>query len=291
MSCGCDGTSPFGNNTAYQNVCNADIPYPQVSPESVPSLISNLTKALYGEITKDASSGSVVWNIPCDPNSTAQVPGLARGATEGLMCYMLRSMQVSMPVYFTGTPKAFTPTDTRVFWALTAAAAGTAVTLPPLYSGSNISRCSPIGLYNACEFPITINTTTGNYIAPSYDAAASTFVLQPRDTIELTGVADTTSGIWFVTGGNATLYTTSEFKYGTGYQFFPTGLLLQWGTATCNPAQTTLTQFPIAFPTAVVGIFFEKAAYGAFAGLKYLSSFYSGSLTTNVVSNYVAIGY
>lgn len=284
MGCGCN------DGGAYQSVCN-DVPYPQVSPESVPSLISNLVTALYGQITKDASSGSVVWNIPCDPTNTSQIPGLSRGSTEGLMCYILRSMQVSMPVYFASSPKVFTPLDTRCFWVLTATQSLTSVTLPPLYSGSNLSRCSPISLYNACEFPIVINTATGNYIAPSYNSADTYFTLQPRDTIELTGVADTTSGVWFVTGGNATLYTTSEFEYGSGYQFFPTGLLMQWGSVLCPTGTTQFNTFPITFPNLCLGIFFEKAAYGAFAGLKYPNGFYSGTLNTLVTSNYVAIGY
>lgn len=78
-------------NTPYNNACRKDIPYPSVSNESVPSLIDNLVYALYGTITKSVINRRVVWNIPCDPNSTAQITNLPRNAGEGLLCYIIRS--------------------------------------------------------------------------------------------------------------------------------------------------------------------------------------------------------
>lgn len=96
MSCGC-GDSPFGGNDTYNNLCNSDTPYPITSAESVPSLISNLTYALYGEIQKDASSGKVVWVIPCDPNNSATAGGVPRNAGEGLMCYLMRAINTVLP--------------------------------------------------------------------------------------------------------------------------------------------------------------------------------------------------
>ena len=84
MSCGCSG------GDSYNDYCNSDTPYPQVSPESIPSLISNLIHALYGEIQKDASSGVVRWVVPCDPSNTAELPNIPRNEAEGLLCYLLR---------------------------------------------------------------------------------------------------------------------------------------------------------------------------------------------------------
>ena len=78
------------NKPISSSVCRPDIPYPQISPESVPSLISNLTYALYGQIGKSIANGKVVWNIPCDPNNTASITGFPRLAGEGLLCYILR---------------------------------------------------------------------------------------------------------------------------------------------------------------------------------------------------------
>lgn len=88
MSCGCSDN--YNSSDVYNGYCNSDTPYPSVSHESVPSLIDNLVNALYGEIQKDVSSGKVVWNIPCDPNNTAQINGFPRNNGEGLMCYLIR---------------------------------------------------------------------------------------------------------------------------------------------------------------------------------------------------------
>lgn len=90
MSCNC-------NNSTYSNTCCPDTPYPQVSPESVPSLISNLVNALYGEITKSVVDGRVVWNVPCDPNNTAEIDGFPRLPDEGLLCYIIRYFDVLAP--------------------------------------------------------------------------------------------------------------------------------------------------------------------------------------------------
>jgi len=79
------------NDNAYANVCRQDIPYPQVSHESVPSLIDNLVYALYGTITKTVVNGRVVWNIPCDPSADpATIDGFPRLPGEGLLCYIIR---------------------------------------------------------------------------------------------------------------------------------------------------------------------------------------------------------
>lgn len=105
-------------------VCRADIPYPSVSNESVPSLIANLVQALYGEISKTVVDGRVVWNIPCDPENSASVPQLPRESGEGLMCYLIRLANAGIytPVYpgagivtynipgtYTWTPPLFVP--------------------------------------------------------------------------------------------------------------------------------------------------------------------------------------
>jgi hypothetical protein len=78
-------------NRRRNDPCCPDTPYPQVSHESVPSLIDNLVFALYGEITKTVRNGRVIWNIPCDPvTSPATIAGIPREAGEGLLCYIIR---------------------------------------------------------------------------------------------------------------------------------------------------------------------------------------------------------
>jgi len=103
MSCGCE------DGNAYQGVCNADTPYPMVSPESVPSLMANLVYALYGEVQKEVSSGVVKWIIPCDPNNTASLTTIPRNKGEGLLCYLLRVFSAAaVPVVSTSRTSGFT---------------------------------------------------------------------------------------------------------------------------------------------------------------------------------------
>lgn len=107
-----------------RTVCRADIPYPSVSQESVPSLIANLVQALYGAINKTVVDGRVIWDIPCDPNNSANVPQLPREDGEGLMCYLIRlaNSGIYTPTYpgagivtynvpgtYTWTPPLFVP--------------------------------------------------------------------------------------------------------------------------------------------------------------------------------------
>ena len=79
------------------SICRADTPYPSVSSESVPSLINNLTYALYGQVQKNVTNGQVTWTIPCDPNNTATINGIPRVAGEGLLCYVIRSLNLTIP--------------------------------------------------------------------------------------------------------------------------------------------------------------------------------------------------
>ena len=97
MSCGCDSGSSYdgGYVNGYNGLCNADTPYPSVSSESVPSLINNLTYSLYGQIQKNVTNGQVTWTIPCDPNNTATINGIPRVAGEGLLCYIIRALNLT----------------------------------------------------------------------------------------------------------------------------------------------------------------------------------------------------
>lgn len=87
------------NNNNHNSPCCPEIPYPQISAESVPSLISNLIYALYGVINKSVVNGRVVWDIPCDPNNTAEVEQIPREEGEGLLCYLLRLFANSLDSY------------------------------------------------------------------------------------------------------------------------------------------------------------------------------------------------
>ena len=76
------------------NICNTDTPYPQVSHESVPSLINNLVYSLYGGILKKVKGGRVSWCVPCDPSrNPSNIQNFPREEGEGLLCYILRFFQ------------------------------------------------------------------------------------------------------------------------------------------------------------------------------------------------------
>ena len=101
MSCGC-GPSYY---SGYDGPCWAELPYPQVSHESVPSLIDNLVAALYGGfydpatgansggVVKSVVNDRVVWQTPCNPSMTNYVPGIPPNPGEGMLCYIMRVFQ------------------------------------------------------------------------------------------------------------------------------------------------------------------------------------------------------
>ena len=117
MSCGCDS----GYDDGAYGICVPDIPYPNVSHESVPSLMDNLVSALYGTffdpttqtgyIKKYISNGKIVWDIPCDPSNTASIPGVDRYQGEGLLCYILRVFQSFNPASYISTTATQTLTN------------------------------------------------------------------------------------------------------------------------------------------------------------------------------------
>jgi len=157
MSCGCD--SGYGYDGGY-GVCAPDIPYSNVSHESVPSLIDNLVAALYGTffdpttqtgyITKSLQNGKIVWNIPCDPSNTATIAGVERNQGEGLMCYLLRVFQQYNPSSYITT----TSTQTLSNKTLTNS----------IFSGGSITGATLSG----CTYSDTVpRSSVSNYLLGS----------------------------------------------------------------------------------------------------------------------------
>ena len=192
MSCGCNNSYSDGN--AYYGACCPDVPYPQVSHESVPSLIDNLTTALYGAfynpstqtgfITKTVVNGRIVWNIACDPNNTAQITGLPRNTGEGLLCYLIRAFnylegtQIPTFVTLTGTQTltnktltAPTLTGITTFPSGTIDASGNITTTGNL-SGTNLTATGTVTL------PTGSVSNAALAGAPATDNTASTIVLR-----------------------------------------------------------------------------------------------------------------
>ena len=103
----------YNNSNPYGAVCRPEIPYPQISAESAPSLINNLATALYGNFFPTASipnppnsksivNGQVVWNVACDPSNTATILGVPRNAGEGFLCYLIRVFNSTYPTTLVG---------------------------------------------------------------------------------------------------------------------------------------------------------------------------------------------
>jgi len=150
MDCGCNDYG-YGGYGGYGGICRPDIPYPQISAESVPSLISNLTYSLYGSITKSVSNGQITWNIPCDPNQTAAIAGIPRNVGEGLLCYIIR---------------AFSLINTG-----SAAPTFTTVTAANYIANQTISTSANIGAYSYGT--LTFNDTN---VVSSYSASVNGYV-------------------------------------------------------------------------------------------------------------------
>lgn len=80
----------------------------------------------------------------------------------------------------------------------------------------------------------------------------------------------------------------------TGYQKLPGGLIIQWGVVTNTTTPTTFN-YPIAFPTGVfvhVGSDGDATAVASIAWNSLSNTQYRGiASATNIVSNWIAIGY
>lgn len=61
--------------------------------ESLPSQVSNFTKAFFGSVTKIAGpDDTVTWVLPCNMDADEPIPGLSRDPDEGIGCYLMRYM-------------------------------------------------------------------------------------------------------------------------------------------------------------------------------------------------------
>lgn len=175
------------NNNVYRNSCCPDTPYPNVQHESVPSLIDNLVNALYGEITKTVSGGRVVWDIPCDPNFSAEVSTIPRESGEGLLCYLMRVFQ--------NTVGQYSPFQ---YWAYSGNGSATTFALSP---STNTLRSSYLvylnGVVQAPTAYTISNTTPVNivFVTPPSNGVAITIVnlgYQPPGVIQDVTQSDAT---------------------------------------------------------------------------------------------------
>ena len=146
MSCGC-------NNSTYSSTSCPEVPYPQISSESVPSLISNLVYALYGTIEKSVVNGRVIWNIPCDPSADpATIDDFPRLEGEGLLCYIIRYFNYLGPITTVGdqpkgggTDKLFFENDIVMTTNYTITSGKNAMSAGPITVNSGVVLTIPSG--------------------------------------------------------------------------------------------------------------------------------------------------
>lgn len=166
--------------------------------------------------------------------------------------------------------------------------AGITVTLPPVAT-------TPIGgsITFRTNYDCTLKGNGAENIS-SVAGPANTYALFQGDTLTLVNIGSA----WYVVSAGFGTPSFGISKAANGYQKFPGGLIIQWGTATHPGNGTSATiSFPIAFPTfysSVVGIeqgttptigySFTKISLSQF-GLT--SSYASG----NNSFSYIAIGY
>ena len=166
----------------YNGLCRQDIPYPQVSHESVPSMMDNLVTALYGAfynpqtgqgyVTKSVVNGRIVWTPACDPSNATSISGIPRNDGEGLLCYILRVLTLYNPTTYAQTNGNGTQVITATNFTNSVWTGGT-ITNP---SGLNKNN---VGLNNVDNTSDATKPTSGpqqTYIANAITAALAGFV-------------------------------------------------------------------------------------------------------------------
>jgi hypothetical protein len=156
-------------------------------------------------------------------------------ATTGFVQQAVGNFASIVKLTATGT---LTASQTGSFVEITGGS-GITITLPAPTT-ANLS----FTFFNSVAGASTLSTPSGNIY--SANNAATTFPLSVGSTVEI--VSDGTN--WIVLSGQGTGALVSN-----GYQKFPSGFIIQWGTLsiTGGTTATTLT-FPVAFPTGCLAL-------------------------------------
>lgn len=118
---------------------------------------------------------------------------------------------------------------------------------------------------------LVINNTTNG--ADTYAIALSN--IGAGEAVYIRRVFGSTTGAWIEWWGTDKWITQSSLA-ATGYQVFPGGLIVQWGTVTKTAIQTPIT-FPMTFPNAIfTGYASNNGTTGAEADIATLNKTTSG---------------
>ncbi|UUT13934.1 phage tail protein [Pseudomonas zeae] len=152
------------------------------------------------------------------------------------------------------------------------------VTLP---DAAAVPSGATISLHCRNSAPVTVASKTGTQISPQ-GAYLASIVLNNGESANFVRE----SGVWVVYGTAALKYSTNyAVQFGTsGYQKFPSGLILQWVTGGSDANGNMTVSLPIRFPNAVLGgIANEGNPAGWSASNVTVWAFDGGSSTTTTV--------
>lgn len=152
------------------------------------------------------------------------------------------------------------------------------VTLP---DAAAVPSGATISLHCRNSAPVTVASKTGAQISPQ-GAYLASIVLNNGESANFVRE----SGVWVVYGTAALKHSASyAVQFGTsGYQKFPSGLILQWVTGGSDANGNMTVSLPIRFPNAVLGgVANEGNPAGWSASNVTVWAFDGGSSTTTTV--------
>jgi hypothetical protein len=117
---------------------------------------------------------------------------------------------------------------------------------------NEVTSGSGFGIICTATGTVTIQRQGANQIYSALNNPVNSFTVQSGDTLWIQ--AD--GGVWNISAGSKLLEQMPQFTRllaASGYQKLPGGLIIQWATVTFTTAGTPNT-FPIAFPTACLGV-------------------------------------
>lgn len=122
--------------------------------------------------------------------------------------------------------------------------------VPTLPAAAAVSKGLRLEFLNVNSGVATITRAGADSIKVS-STTVNSVALSNGDTLTLESDGVST---WYAVGGSRQLGYASDFfgsSSASGYQKLPSGLIIQWGTATIISGGTVTATFPIAFPNAV----------------------------------------
>jgi len=232
---------------------------------------SNLTLSP-GEEVQFVSNGVNGWVSAGQTLSTGVTPPLGDSSNKlATTSFVQRALGNTQGIIGVQSSLTLTPSQVGSFVEINAGS-GIVITLP-----------MPTGLGGACLNFYNPSTNPVSIVAPPPSTININLTNIPAYTLPAGGTLTlmTDGASWSMIGGSGTGQLSS-----TGYQKFPSGLILQWGYSTAA-TQTTpaYVSFPISFPTSLFSITLGPAVAAANANSYSVSAAYTGTHGFNLVNN------